>query len=92
MFTKEKDPTRLDEEINRVQVYLAGQKIDSEEYAAGMRHLMELHKIRENEKPEKVSPNEILRSATNLMGILLIIRYENVNVITSRAMSMIRSR
>lgn len=88
MFTKRTGhDSQLEAEIDRVQTYLAIQKIDSDDYATGMKHLAELHKMQENEKPARVSPDTMLMVGANLLGILLIIRHEHVNVITSRAMN-----
>lgn len=87
MFTKRTGhDSQLEAEIDRVQTYLATQKIDSEEYAKALKHLAELHKMQE-EKSVRVSPDTLLTVGANLLGILLIIRHEHVNVITSRAMN-----
>jgi hypothetical protein len=42
----------------------------------------------DNRSP-RVSPDTALLSATNILGILLIIRHEYVNVITSKAQSFV---
>lgn len=88
MFTKRTEhDSQLEAEINRVQTYLASKQIDSEEYAKALKHLFELHKMQEEEKPARVSPDTLVLVGANLLGILLIIRHEHLNVITSRAMN-----
>jgi hypothetical protein len=79
--------TPLEDAIARVQAYLETQEINSDEYAKALDHLSTLHKMKEAEKPLRVSPDTLLTVGANIVGILLIIRHEHVNVITSRAMS-----
>jgi hypothetical protein len=86
MFGK-KENTPLENAIARVQSYLESQEIDSDDYAKALKHLSELHKMKEAEKPSRVSPDTMLTVGANLVGILLIIRHEHVNVISSKAMS-----
>ncbi|PYS67706.1 MAG: hypothetical protein DMF69_22285 [Acidobacteria bacterium] len=87
MFTqKTGHDSQLEAEIDRVQTLLATKKIDSDEYATILKHLTELHKMKEAEKPSPVSKDTMLTVGANILGILLIIRHEHLNVITSRAM------
>jgi hypothetical protein len=87
MFTKGKDQTLVDDAMVRAFDELKGQSVASEEYAKNLDGIVKLHKMREEEKSPGVSPDTIVLVAANLLGILLIIRHEHVNVITSRAMS-----
>lgn len=90
MFNRKSDhESQLEVEIHRVQSYLSGKDIDSKEYADALKHLSELHKLQEKEKPAQVSPDTLLVVGANLLGIFMIIKHEHVNVITSRAMSML---
>jgi len=43
----------------------------------------------ENQKDFRVSPDTILIVAGNLLGILLILKYEELNIITTKAMSFV---
>lgn len=91
MFTKKTEQkTQLEAETDRVFTRLAGQEIDSDEYAKTLEYAIKLQKMKEDEKPSQVHPDAILIAATNILGILLIIRHEHVNVITSRAMNLVR--
>jgi len=87
MFPREKPESQLDSAINRCYVAMEKLQETDDEYAKILEHLVKLHKMKEDEKPPRVSPDTILMVAANLTGILLIIRHEHVNVITSRAMS-----
>ena len=91
MFTnKTGHETQLEAETDRVLTYLATQKIDSDEYAKALEHVVKLQEMKEDEKPSRLSPDSILMAATNIVGILLIISYEHSHVITSRAMNQVR--
>lgn len=49
-----------------------------------------LYELREKMKRENsISKDTLLIVAANLLGIILVIRHEHVNVITSRAMQMV---
>lgn len=80
-----------DREIERVLRKLEGLQVESKEYAECMRTITELYKLKEIDKPrsEQISKETWLMVAVNLMGILLVIRHEHVNIITSRAMGLI---
>jgi hypothetical protein len=84
-----KSNTYVDGEITRVVAAMEGQEVTNGEYSKLLNRLEGLQKIRMEEKPDKASPNTILTAAANLVGILLIIRHEHVNVITSRAMNLV---
>jgi hypothetical protein len=91
MFTnKTGHETQLDAETDRVLTYLATQKIDSTEYAKALDHVVKLQKMKEDEKPSKLSPDSMLLAATNIVGILLILGYEHSHVVTSKATSFVR--
>jgi hypothetical protein len=88
MFTPKMD-TYVDKEINRAVLVLGEQEPNSEEYASTLEHLAKLQKIRQEEKPDRISYDTMLMVGAHLAGMLLIIRHENVNVITSKALSFI---
>jgi hypothetical protein len=90
MFSREKEPTPLESEIGRLLDLLSVKQSDSEEYGKVLDRLSKLHKMKVEETPESVSRDTLVIAATNLLGILLIIRYENVNVISSKAMGMVQ--
>jgi hypothetical protein len=92
MFGEKKPETQLDAAINRCYVAMETLEETHEEYGKILEHLVKLHKMKEDEKPSRVSPDTMLTVGANLVGILLIIRHEHVNVITSRAMTLIRPK
>ncbi len=84
-----KSNTYVDGEITRIVAAMEEQEVTNGEYSKLLNRLEGLQKIRMEEKPDKASANTILTAAANLVGILLIIRHEHVNVITSRVMNMV---
>lgn len=88
MFAPKKN-TYVDDEIARLVLELQGQDPKNEEYASILERLGKLQKIRQEEKPDRVSSDTIAVVAANLLGIILVIRHENVNVVTSKALSFI---
>jgi hypothetical protein len=87
MFTGVKKPTQLETALDRAFETLSQKAVATDEYTRTLEAVTELHKMKEAEKPSSVSPDTMLLVGANLVGILLIIRHEHVNVITSRAMS-----
>jgi hypothetical protein len=89
MFTKPRPKTPLEKEIDIALVALSDHKPSSEEYAKIVDQIAKLHEMKEIEKPSRVSYDTWALIGANLAGILLIIRHENTNVITSKAMSLL---
>jgi hypothetical protein len=87
MFTRVNKPTQLETALDRAFENLSQKGVATDEYVRTLEAVTELHKMKEAEKPSQVSPDTMLLVGANLVGILLIIRHEHVNVITSRAMS-----
>jgi hypothetical protein len=69
-------------ELNRHSVY-------TEEYAKTLDQIVKLHSMKKEEKTSSVSKDTVALIVGNLLGILMIIKHENVNVITSKAMNLV---
>jgi hypothetical protein len=86
-----KSNTYVDNEINRAVIKLQDQEVDSDEYGVLLARLEKLQKIRQEERPDNPSSDALLSAATNLIGIVLILRYESLNnVITSKAIGFVQ--
>ncbi len=59
------------------------------EYSQAVDQIQKLHKLKEAEKPSSLSSDTLALCVTNLVGIVLIIRHEQLNVITSKALSFV---
>ena len=88
MFTKKSTPTPLDEEITRLTRYLAESSPADENYATAVDQLTKLQKI-QNESSDRISKDTLALIAANLTGIVMIIKHEQVNVIATKAMSLV---
>ena len=91
-FKKEKEPNYLDEEIKRVIEVMSECDPGSDKYVQMSENLKRLTEAKANYETEdkaKLNPNTILTAASNLLGIGLILNYEKLNIITSKALSFI---
>lgn len=61
---------------------------NSEDYSTAITQVERLYKLREQSQP-RISPDTVAIVAGNLAGILLILHYEHLNVVTSKAMSFV---
>jgi len=89
MFTKPPQRTKIDDIIDELLDAMAHETPSSKEYASMMGHLTTLYKLKENHSRKPVSPDTVLIVAGNLLGIVLILGYERVNVISSKALGFV---
>lgn len=93
MFSKTKTPVNypgLEEEIARAISELEGVNPASDEYEAIVDQIAKLdamtnHKV----KKSGVDKNALIAVGGNLAGILLILNYERVGAVTSKALSFV---
>ena len=90
LFTLKREPTMLELATIRALRKLEKHEVDSAEYTKILDKVSTLHKMKEAEQSSRVSPDTIAIVTANLLGIIMIIRYEHANVITSRAMNMVQ--
>lgn len=83
-------PTVLDEEMNRIVARMNEMDVTEEDYTALMAHLDRLVQLRKDDRSSRIDPNTLAVVGGNLLGIIIIVSYERVNVITTRALTMIR--
>jgi len=79
----------FDAERMRIFEAMRSMEIDSKEYLHAIEILDALAEANSKKSSTKVSPDTIAIAATNLAGILLILNYERLNVITTRAIGFI---
>lgn len=82
----------VDDEIMRIVRKMRELETDTEEYAKLLERLNKLHKIRQESKPDRISMDTLAAAFVNLAGILMILQYEHMHPITSKALSFIRLR
>lgn len=93
MFTKKPSPELdgLKELIGTLRTRMTAVPCDSKEYAQMADQLSKLYAmLKEIDPPsKKVSADTLALIAANLVGIILIIGHEHVNVITSKALGFV---
>ena len=86
MFLK-KQPSLIDQEIERLTRELPNQTIGSEEYQT---LLDMISKLNEMNKTSQISKDKWLMAGTNILGVLLVINHERVHIVSQAAMSMVQ--
>lgn len=92
MFPNPKPKSKLQIAIDEVLLDMRDHSPRSDEYKTLLDRLTELEKIQAEHKPYRPSPDTLILAAVNLIGIAMIIRHENLNVITTKALSFVRMR
>lgn len=62
---------------------------ETPEYAKAIAAVGTLTKLKEQHSKRKVDPNVLVTAGANLAGILMILHYERINVVTSKALGFV---
>ena len=95
IFTKKKnEKTNLEKEIDRLSETLSYTDMDTDEYDDIVSKIERLTSIKEKLEKAKVCESKVSKDTLavvigNLVGIVLILGYERVNIITSKALSFV---
>lgn len=91
MFTLKFDPepTGIEKAIDAVLAEMVDLSAESEEYAKMVNQLSKLHEMKTKESPRRPSPDALVSAAASLLSVLLIVNYERVHVVTTRALGII---
>lgn len=89
MFTQTPIEATLEAEILSVLKELDLHETTSEKYATLIERLSKLQKLKVEERPKRISPDNALIVAANLLGIWWMTRYERENVISSKALGFV---
>jgi hypothetical protein len=80
----------IESELERALTAMRAEVVTDEEYKKRLSVVERLHGLMDTtEKVRPVSKETMLNVAANLVGILLIIRHEDVNVIASKALMFV---
>ncbi len=88
-FVKNETITPLDNLIEGVLDEMRMMGVDSEEYPKLMTYLERLYEVKAKERRTPVSRDTVVLVAGNLLGIILIVAYEQKHVMTSKGFSQI---
>ncbi len=90
MFLKSPaEKTGLEEAIDKVLTEMKTFSAEDDDYAKMTVQLETLYKLKEIDKPERVSRDTLALIAGNIAGIILIVGYERANIVTSKALSLL---
>jgi hypothetical protein len=91
MFKRPSDDGALDEAIDMLFDQLKdSNRYSDEERSKMFDQIAVLYKLKEVDSRKRVSPDTLINVAANLIGILIIVKHEQVNVISSKALAFIR--
>ncbi len=79
----------LDRAIAEVMQTMQQCSPSSEEYSIAINHLERLYALKMGNHRARVSPDTMVLVMGNLLGILIIVAYEQKNVIGSKALGLI---
>lgn len=82
-------PNLFDDEVNRVLTIMSTMQPESKEYRSAAEALSMVCEARKVKPTPPVSPDVVVSVVANLIGIVLILKHEDLNVITSKAVSFI---
>jgi hypothetical protein len=89
MFLDPKSKSKLQAAIDNTLFEMESHPASSEEYGTMLDRVKQLHKLKEEEKPSRPSPDTLILVSANLVGIAMILRHEHLNVITSKALGFV---
>lgn len=88
-LSKRDKRSNLEKEIDRVLQEASYLDPRSKEYAEVSENVEKLYKAKSYEKSRSVSPDTLAVVAGNLLGIALILGYEQTHVITTKALGFV---
>lgn len=91
MFNIKKDttPTPLRVVIDDLLAELDSHEPESDEYSKIVDQIVKLYKLQEVDSSQRVSANTWAMIGGNLAGIMLIINYERVHVVATKALGLV---
>lgn len=89
MFTKKQIDPNLAKALDKAYAKLLKPDITDEDFGKNVDQVVKLYKLADENTAPRVSPDTLAMIAANLTGIVLILKHEHVNVIASKAFSLI---
>lgn len=81
--------TGLDKVIDETIEDIRRHDLDTKEYQIAVDTLVKLYEMKAKTKPQTISPDTIATVAANLLGIAIIVGYERMNIVTSKALNFV---
>ena len=86
---KNPENTVLEDTIRSLYIHMQEVEVDTKEYLRMVDQMIKLNQLSDNRNPKPISNDTLVLVAGNLLGIVLILSYENARVITSRAIGFV---
>jgi hypothetical protein len=83
-------PRTINDEMQHVLEELEGMESSSEEYTTAVKNLKELSEAGSKKPARIIEPEVIFAGVVGILEILMILQYERLDVITSKALSWVR--
>lgn len=80
----DKEPKTLDDEIDRVIEFMSTFPPNSKSYKKSAEALRTLYDCRSKPSANRVDANTLALVSANLIGLVMLVKHEQFNVITSR--------
>jgi hypothetical protein len=90
VFQKPPSDPQLDAAINAIYLDLQHRPPHSDEYARDVTQLSKLYALKDHHSKNRVSPDTWANIGAYLAGIVIIVGYEKSNVITSKALPLMK--
>lgn len=87
-FTKS-NKTKLEVEIDRLETHLSNVDILDDDYELTIDRLKSLYELTDKKDKFKVSPDTLAVVAGNLLGIAIILKHEELNIVTTKALGFV---
>lgn len=89
LFWKKNENTNLDPVIERLLLEIAENGPETEEYSTNLAYLERVHALQHKNTRSRLSPDTMALVLGNLLGIVIIVAYEQKHVITSKGLGFV---
>lgn len=86
---RKKELSSLEQEIETLIDEMSYYPRNSDEYSQMANQLVKLYSLKETDSKRRITPDTLAIVAGNLLGIILIVGHERMNVVTSKALNFI---
>jgi hypothetical protein len=90
VFNKPEPDPGLESVISYVESEMKSYDADSKEFKEAAARYQQLKALQADMKPKRLSADAMLTAATSILGIVIIVGYEQKNVITSKAIGFVK--
>lgn len=87
-----KDATGLQKVIDALELHLQKIGPDDEEYTKLTKELGALYVMKKGDSRPRVDPSVLIQAGAGILTVLLILHYEELNSITTKAMPFVKLR